>query len=106
VPVRASRARLGEPASPYPQVSDNFHILIRVNLCILLQALARHTNLLNKATQAMKTFLRYAFFGSLFLIPVLAHAQNGCIDSPECPTAILGLVGAAGAALYARLRSK
>jgi XrtJ-associated TM-motif-TM protein len=59
-----------------------------------------------KATQAMKTFLRFAFFGSLFLIPVLAHAQNGCIDSPECPTAILGLVGAAGAALYARLRSK
>jgi XrtJ-associated TM-motif-TM protein len=54
----------------------------------------------------MKTFLRFAFFGSIFLIPVLAHAQNGCVDSPECPTAILGIVGAAGAALYARLRSK
>jgi XrtJ-associated TM-motif-TM protein len=55
----------------------------------------------------MKTFLRFAFFGSLFLIPVLAHAQiNGCVDSPECPTAVLGLVGAAGAALYARLRSR
>lgn len=55
----------------------------------------------------MKTFLRFASLGSLFLmIPVLAHAQTGCIDSPECPTAILGLVGAAGAALYARLRSK
>jgi XrtJ-associated TM-motif-TM protein len=52
----------------------------------------------------MKTFLRFAFLGSLFLIPVFAHAQSGCIDSPECPTAILGLVGAAGAALYARLR--
>jgi|GEM_PF-6643865 len=54
----------------------------------------------------MKTFLRFAFLGSLFLIPALAHAQGGCIDSPECPTAVLGLVGAAGAALYARLRSK
>jgi XrtJ-associated TM-motif-TM protein len=54
----------------------------------------------------MKTFLRFAFFGTLFLIPALAHAQSGCVNSPECPTAVLGLVGAAGAALYARLRSK
>jgi XrtJ-associated TM-motif-TM protein len=54
----------------------------------------------------MKSFARILFFGSLFLIPVLAHAQTGCIDSPECPTAVLGLVGAAGAALYARLRSR
>lgn len=54
----------------------------------------------------MKTFSRIAFIGSLFLIPVLAHAQTGCIDSPECPTAILGIVGAAGAALYTRLRAR
>lgn len=54
----------------------------------------------------MKTFSRIAFIGSLFLIPVLAHAQSGCTDSPECPTAILGLVGAAGAALYTRLRAR
>jgi XrtJ-associated TM-motif-TM protein len=54
----------------------------------------------------MKNFSRILFFGSLFLIPVLAHAQNACVDSPECPTAILGLVGVAGAALYARLRSR
>jgi XrtJ-associated TM-motif-TM protein len=54
----------------------------------------------------MKNFLRFAFFGSIFLIPVLAHAQGGCIDSPECPTAVLGLVGAAGAGLYARLRAR
>ncbi|MDQ2925623.1 MAG: PExPT-CTERM protein [Acidobacteriota bacterium] len=54
----------------------------------------------------MKIFLRFAFFGSLFLISSLAYAQSGCTDSPECPTAVLGLVGAAGAALYARLRSK
>jgi XrtJ-associated TM-motif-TM protein len=54
----------------------------------------------------MKSLSRIVFFGSLFLVPVLAHAQNGCVNSPECPTAILGLVGAAGAALYARLRSR
>ncbi len=47
-----------------------------------------------------------SFFGSLFLVPALAHAQGVCIDSPECPTAVLGLVGIAGAALYARLRSR
>jgi XrtJ-associated TM-motif-TM protein len=65
-----------------------------------------HHNLTYKAINAMKNFLRFAFFGSLFLVPVLAHSQGGCIDSPECPTAILGIVGAAGAALYAKLRSK
>ena len=54
----------------------------------------------------MKTALRIAFVGTLLLVPVLAHAQSGCTDSPECPTAILGLVGAAGAALYARFRSR
>ena len=54
----------------------------------------------------MKTALRIAFIGSLFLVPVLAHAQSGCTDSPECPTAVLGLVGAVGAALYTRLRSR
>jgi len=54
----------------------------------------------------MKTALRIAFVGSFFLIPVLAHAQGGCVDSPECPTAILGLVGAAGVALYARFRNR
>jgi XrtJ-associated TM-motif-TM protein len=52
----------------------------------------------------MKTSLRIAFLGSLFFVPVLAHAQDGCVNSPECPTAVLGLVGAAGAALYAKLR--
>jgi XrtJ-associated TM-motif-TM protein len=35
------------------------------------------------------------------------HAQSGCVNSPENPTAILALVGSAGAAfagLRARLR--
>lgn len=54
----------------------------------------------------MKISMRIAFLGSLFLIPVLAHAQNGCVNSPECPTAVLGLLGAAGAAVYSRFRSK
>ena len=54
----------------------------------------------------MKISQRIIFFGSLFLIPVLAHAQTGCANSPECPTAVLGLLGAAGAAVYTRLRSK
>ncbi|MDE1154384.1 MAG: PExPT-CTERM protein [Acidobacteriaceae bacterium] len=54
----------------------------------------------------MKSISRIAVFSSVLAIPVLAHAQGGCINSPECPTAILGLVGAAGAALYARLRSR
>ncbi|MDE1160318.1 MAG: PExPT-CTERM protein [Acidobacteriaceae bacterium] len=54
----------------------------------------------------MKAISRIALLGSLFLIPALAHAQGGCVNSPECPTAVLGLVGAAGAALYARFRSR
>ena len=59
-----------------------------------------------KATLFMKSISRIALFGSLFLIPALAHAQNGCVNSPECPTAILGLVGTVGAALYTRFRSR
>jgi XrtJ-associated TM-motif-TM protein len=54
----------------------------------------------------MKLASRIAFLGLLFAIPVLAHAQGGCLDSPECPTAVLGLVGAGAAALYTRLRSR
>jgi XrtJ-associated TM-motif-TM protein len=32
----------------------------------------------------------------VFFIAVPAHAQTGCADSPENPTAILALVGTAG----------
>ncbi|HUK26344.1 MAG TPA: PExPT-CTERM protein [Terriglobales bacterium] len=35
-----------------------------------------------------------AFFLSMAALPL--YAQHGCVDSPENPTAILGLVGAAG----------
>ena len=55
---------------------------------------------------SMKILTRIAFLGSLFLVPALLHAQDSCVDSPECPTAILGVVGAAGAALYVRWRSR
>jgi len=54
----------------------------------------------------MKIFSRIGLLCSLFLVPVLAHAQNGCVNSPECPNAVLGLVGVAGAALYTRFRSR
>ena len=54
----------------------------------------------------MKLFTRVAFLGSLFLAPALLYAQGGCVSSPECPTAILGVVGSAGAALYVRWRSR
>jgi len=32
------------------------------------------------------------------LSPLAARAQNGCVNSPENPTALLALVGSAGAA--------
>ncbi len=44
-----------------------------------------------------------------FVLTAAAHAQTGCVISPENPTAVLGLVGLAGAAwpaLRARLRRK
>jgi XrtJ-associated TM-motif-TM protein len=41
---------------------------------------------------------RRAFYLGLLLLAALPlHAQGGCVDSPENPTAILGLIGVAGA---------
>lgn len=34
---------------------------------------------------------------TMLAIPALAYAQSGCSDSPENPTAVLALVGSAGA---------
>jgi XrtJ-associated TM-motif-TM protein len=34
---------------------------------------------------------------AVLAVPVVAHAQTGCGDSPENPTAVLALVGCAGA---------
>lgn len=33
----------------------------------------------------------------LFAVALPLHAQNGCVNSPENPTAILAVVGSAGA---------
>ena len=54
----------------------------------------------------MKPVWRYALLGSILVVPMLAHGQDGCVNSPECPTAILGVLGAAGAALYTRFRGR
>jgi XrtJ-associated TM-motif-TM protein len=41
---------------------------------------------------------KFAVLCTLLLIACpLVHAQNGCVDSPENPTALLALVGGAGA---------
>ena len=57
-------------------------------------------------TFMMKQALRYSIPCLLLLVPACASAQTGCIHSPECPTAILGVVGTAGAALYAKWRAR
>ena len=45
-------------------------------------------------------------FGFLILAMALPlHAQTGCTDSPENPTVVLALVGAAGA-LFSTVRSR
>jgi XrtJ-associated TM-motif-TM protein len=41
----------------------------------------------------------------LVLVCPMLHAQGGCVNSPENPTAVLALVGAA-AAVVARLRRR
>ena len=53
----------------------------------------------------MKLSHRIALIAGLFLLPALAHAQSGCVNSPECPTAILALAGTAGAGLVSLYRS-
>jgi XrtJ-associated TM-motif-TM protein len=34
---------------------------------------------------------------AVLAVPMVAHAQTGCTDSPENPTVVLALVGSAGA---------
>jgi XrtJ-associated TM-motif-TM protein len=52
-----------------------------------------------------KVYFRYAYLGLFLLAAFPLHAQTGCTDSPENPTAILGLIGAAGA-FYRPLKKK
>jgi XrtJ-associated TM-motif-TM protein len=55
----------------------------------------------------MKNSTRLSLLLSLFLMPALAHAQSGCTNSPECPTAILALAGMAGMGISSlRLRKR
>jgi XrtJ-associated TM-motif-TM protein len=44
-----------------------------------------------------KTFLMIAGIALLSSLALPLHAQGGCEDSPENPTAILAVVGSAGA---------
>jgi len=37
----------------------------------------------------------------LFFAPVLAHA-DGCVNSPKNPTAVLAVIGSAGALFFSR----
>jgi XrtJ-associated TM-motif-TM protein len=42
---------------------------------------------------------------AFLLVSVPLHAQSGCTDSPENPTAVLALVGSAGA-LFSTVRAR
>jgi XrtJ-associated TM-motif-TM protein len=42
---------------------------------------------------------------AVLLIAVPLHAQSGCTDSPENPTAVLAVVGSAGA-LFSTIRAR
>ena len=42
---------------------------------------------------------------AVLAVPAVAHAQSGCTDSPENPTAVLALVGGAGA-LFSTVRAR
>ena len=44
-------------------------------------------------------------FALLFSVTLSLHAQGGCVDSPENPTALLAVVGSAGA-LFVSARAR
>jgi XrtJ-associated TM-motif-TM protein len=53
--------------------------------------------------------LLFLGFALLFTIALPLQAQNGCITSPENPTAVLAVVGSAGAFLasaHARIKAR
>jgi XrtJ-associated TM-motif-TM protein len=52
--------------------------------------------------KSMIVFLGYAV---MVLVAAPLYAQSGCTDSPENPTAVLALVGGAGA-LFSALRGR
>jgi hypothetical protein len=54
----------------------------------------------------IRIHLVVCFLLAVLLVPAVAAAQSGCVNSPECPTAVLGVVGAAAAMFYSRSRSR
>jgi len=65
----------------------------------------------NKAVRILENgIVRIALLAiAVLAVPMVAHAQTGCTDSPENPTVVLALVGSAGAFLSAarrRLRAR
>jgi XrtJ-associated TM-motif-TM protein len=54
-----------------------------------------------------KSALKFFSFALLLAVALPLHAQSGCASSPENPTAILAVIGSAGAFLSsARARIK
>lgn len=56
-----------------------------------------------------KALLLVASFALLFSVALPLHAQGGCVNSPENPTAILAIVGSAGAffvSVRARIKAR
>ncbi len=56
-----------------------------------------------------KSLLSFLGLALLLSVALPLHAQGGCIDSPENPTAILAVVGSAGAFIVsarARIRAR
>jgi len=53
----------------------------------------------------MRKTILFAVIALALVCPAL-HAQSGCSDSPEAPTAVLGLVGSAGLLASQLLRRK
>lgn len=43
----------------------------------------------------------FALSALMILVPTAVFAQGGCVNSPECPTLVLGLVGTASAVFTA-----
>ena len=52
-----------------------------------------------------RSTLTFLAFALLLFIALPLHAQGGCADSPENPTAILAVVGSAGA-FFATARTR
>jgi XrtJ-associated TM-motif-TM protein len=54
----------------------------------------------------MNKSVQFLLWSALFLLVAAPlHAQTGCTDSPENPTAVLALVGSAGA-LFSTVRAR